>query len=139
MEFIESEDVKNIIDGYPHEASDKLSELRALILQTAQETEGIDKLLETTKWGEPSYVAKSGSTIRMDWKEKTPDSYYLYFICSTELVSTFKLIFGEELKFEGNRAIELNLHEPVPIDPLKKCLKLALTYHKIKHLPMLGV
>ena len=138
MEFVKSEEVEKLLQSYPTGASKRLLELRALILDTAQEMEGITKVLETTKWGEPSYVTKSGSTIRMDWKKRTPEKYYLYFICSTRLVETFRFIFGEELMFEGDRAIVLNVEEPLPEVPLKKCLSLALTYHKIKHLPMLG-
>ncbi|MFK7954336.1 MAG: DUF1801 domain-containing protein, partial [Ekhidna sp.] len=99
---------------------------------------GVSKLVETTKWGEPSYVCKNGSTIRMDWKEKNPEKYGLYFICSTELVSTFKIILGDELDFEGNRAVMLDLCEPIPEKALQKCISLALNYHKIKHLPLLG-
>ena len=138
MEFIESKKVKDLLDTYPPDAARKLLQVRQLIVDTAEETTGLAKLLETTKWGEPSYVAKHGSTIRMDWKEKTPTKYYLFFICSTELVNTFKIIYGDELQFEGNRAIVLDLEEAVPVEILKKCISLALTYHKIKHLPLLG-
>lgn len=138
MEFVESEEVKKLLASYPTAPYNRLSELRDLIRETAMETEGVTKLLETTKWGEPSYVSKAGSTIRMDWKERSPDKYYLYFICSTELVSTFKVVFGDELTFEGNRAIALDLKDPMPVEMLRKCIKLALTYHKIKHLPLLG-
>ena len=136
MEFIESPVVEEKLSQYPAAASKKLRELRALIVATAEQLE-LAKLLETTKWGEPSYITKTGSTIRMDWKASTPDRYYLFFICSTELVSTFKILFGEELQFEGNRAISLSLEEPIP-PMIKRCLALAMTYHKVKHLPLLG-
>lgn len=138
MEFVESKTVQDLISSYPKQAEEKLNQLRELIMITAKE-DGIDKLVETTKWGEPSYVCKNGSTLRMDWKERNPGKYYLYFICSTELVSTFKFIFGDELQFEGNRAIELDLNEPAPESALKKCISLALNYHKVKHLHLLGV
>lgn len=138
MEFIQSQKVDQLLDGYPKIATHKLRELRSLIIQTAEEL-GVNKLMETTKWNEPSYVTKKGSTIRMDWKEKTPDKFYLFFICSTELVNTFKLMVGDELLFEGNRAIVLDINEPVPAAILKRCIALALKYHEVKHLPMLGV
>lgn len=138
MEFLESAKVVELLNSYPASSSKKLFELRQLIIYTATDL-GITKLVETTKWGEPSYVTKSGSTIRMDWKPKTPNQYFLYFICSTELVNTFKIVFGEELIFDGNRAIVLNLNEELPINAIQKCISLALTYHKIKHLPLLGV
>ncbi|MEM7108212.1 MAG: DUF1801 domain-containing protein [Bacteroidota bacterium] len=138
MEFARSKEVEQLIDRYPTRARERLLELRKLILDTAKEIDGLHKLLETTKWGEPSYVTKTGSTVRMDWKKKTPDKYYLFFICSTELVNTFRIIFGEELQFEGNRAIVLNLNEALPTMALKRCIHLALNYHKLKHLPILG-
>jgi len=75
----------------------------------------------------------------MDWKAKTPDTYYLYFICSTQLVNTFRIIFGDEMEFEGDRAIVLDLKEPMPSIALKRCITLALNYQKVKHSPMLGV
>lgn len=139
MEFIESEKVKELLASYPQAPAARLLEVRNLIVETAKQTDGVTKLLETTKWGEPSYVSKGGSTLRMDWKERTPDRYYLYFICSTRLVETFRLILGDELQFEGDRAIVLNLNEPIPEFVLQRCITLALTYHKVKHLPMLGV
>ena len=138
MEFTSNEAVLRLINSYPPKAAKRLTQLRQVIQDVAQK-EGVPKLLETTKWGEPSYVSKQGSTIRMDWKERTPDRCYLYFICSTELVATFKYIFGDELTFEGNRAIVLDLDDPLPKQPLMRCISLALTYHKVKHLPMLGV
>ncbi len=139
MEFVKSEKVSKLLENYPRTAQAKLNQLRKLIVATAEETEGVDKLVESTKWGEPSYLTKTGSTIRMDWKAKTPDTYYLYFICSTQLVNTFRIIFGDELEFEGDRAIVLDLKEPMPSIALKRCITLALTYQKVKHLPMLGV
>lgn len=139
MDFTPSAEVSKIIESYPDSATVALKQLRELILDTAEQTDGVTKLLETTKWGEPSYVANGGSTIRMDWKEKTPDRYYLFFICSTQLVENFRLIFGDELTFEGDRAIVLRLDEDLPIEPIRKCLELGLTYHKVKNLPFLGV
>ena len=139
MEFVQSKEVNQLIESYPSTAKKRLMQLRQLIIDTAKETEGVHQLLETTKWGEPSYVTKTGSTIRMDWKGGTPDKYYMYFICTTELVRTFRFIFGEDLHFEGNRAIVLDLNKPIPSTALKRCIVLALTYKKIKHLPMLGV
>ena len=139
MEFVQSKEVSKILDRYPRKASTKLKQLRKLIVDTAKATSGVDKLVEATKWGEPSYLTKTGSTIRMDWKEKTPDKYYLFFICNTELVNTFLIMLGDELQFEGDRAIVLDLKEPIPTEAIKRCIQLALTYKKVRHLPMLGV
>jgi len=138
MDFVKSEEVAQLLKAYPSHVSSRLKELRSLIIDVAKETEEVSKLLETTKWGEPSYVTKTGSTVRMGWNEKTPDKYYLYFICSTRLIQTFKAIIGDELHYEGKRAIVLSLAEPIPVKALQKCISMALRYHKVKHLPLLG-
>lgn len=113
--------------------------LRQLILDTASDTNEVKKLEETLSWSEPSYKTKTGSTIRMDWKQQQPDQYAMYFTCTTSLVDTFRKLYSSKLKFEDNRAIVFDLSEELPERELKHCISLALTYHKVKHLPMLGV
>ncbi len=138
MLFKENPEAVQKIEGYAPSIADKLQYLRQLIIDTADELE-LDRLDETLKWGEPSYKTKSGSTIRIDWKEATPDQYAMYFICTTGLVGNFQLIYGDVFKYEGNRAIIFGLDDKVPEKELKHCIELALTYHKVKNLPMLGV
>jgi len=83
----------------------KLLFLRQLILDTAAELDAVGAVEETLKWGEPSYITKSGSTIRIDWKRSNPKQYAMYFHCKTKLVDTFKELYRDQFKFEGNRAI----------------------------------
>lgn len=123
---------------YPKEIKPKLNYLRSLILEAASEIAGLESLEETLKWGEPSYLAKKGSTIRIDWKSKTPDQYAIYFKCTSKLISTFKELHGDLFKYENNRAILFDLNDKVPKKALKQCIAMALRYHKIKHLPLLG-
>ncbi len=130
--------VKEVFDNYPAKVSKSMHRLRELVLETANEIDGLDQLEETLKWGEPSYIAKRGSTLRMDWKPKNPNLVALYFQCSSKLVPTFKVIYEEVFNFEGKRAILLPLNEPFPEAELKHCIALTLTYHKVKHLPLLG-
>ena len=118
---------------------EKLMFLRKLVIETAEETDGVKSLEETLKWGEPSYLTKGGSTIRMDWKKSKPDQYAMYFNCKTKLVDTFKERYKDEFKYEGNRAIVFHKNDTIPINELKHCILLSLTYHSRKNLPMLGV
>ena len=71
--------VRDVFEKYPIAAKRRLSEIRALVLEAANEIEGLNKLEETLKWGEPSFLTKHGSTVRMDWKQKTPDQFAIYF------------------------------------------------------------
>ncbi len=129
--------VKERFDEYPENARERLRELRDLVFKIASELE-LGEVEESLKWGEPSYSVNRGSPLRMDWKPKSPNNYYLFFHCQTKLVDTFRELYGEALAFEGNRAIVLSLTEPLPKATIKRCLALALTYQQRKHLPLLG-
>ena len=74
----------------------------------------------------------------MDWKKSKSEQYALYFHCQTKLVETFKELYRDKFEFEGNRAIVFKENDEIPTDELKHCISLTLTYHRIKHLPMLG-
>ena len=124
---------------YPDFVRDKLHFLRELVLETAKEIPEIEKIEETLKWGEPSFVTKNGSTLRIDWKKKTPDQYQMYFKCTSRLVETFKIVFGERFNYEKNRAIIFKLNQEIPVDELKQCIKATLMYHKVKNELTLGI
>ena len=131
--------VSEVFDNYPDQVRNKMLALRKLVIETAKEIDGITALEETLKWGEPSYLTKNGSTIRIDWKSKKPEQYAMYFKCTSLLVETFKKLFKNDFDFEGNRALVFRLEDEIPTKALKKCIKAALTYHKVKHLPTLGI
>ena len=132
-------EVELIFNNYPDFVRDKMLKLRELVLEVADETNAVNELEETLKWGEPSYLTKIGSTVRMDWKSKSPNQYAVYFQCTSRLVETFKMIFKNTFDYQGKRAIVFQLDDEVPINELKYCFKAALTYHKVKHLPTLGI
>ncbi len=129
----QSVEVENKFHSYPASAQDALLGLRALIFSTAEK-----EIKESLKWGEPSYTCKHGSPIRMDYKPAKPEQYAIYFNCKSKLIDTFKELHPNKFCFEGNRALILKLNEAIDEQALKHCLSLALNYHKIKHLPLLG-
>ncbi len=125
--------VEIVFANYPDFVRDKMQFLRKLVIETAEEIEEITNLEETLRWGEPSFITKNGSTLRIDWKEKTPNQYQMYFNCTSKLVETFKSLFGELFEYEKNRAIIFQLDQEIPIAELKKCIKATLIYHKVKN------
>ncbi|GAB3656726.1 DUF1801 domain-containing protein [Echinicola sediminis] len=131
--------IEQVFAAYPDFVRDKMYNLRQLVLETADETAEVDVLEETLKWGEPSFLTKNGSTLRMDWKPKLPDQYALYFQCTSRLVDTFRLVFGNKFQYEGNRAIIFHMDQKVPKEELKACIKATLIYHKVKHSMTLGI
>lgn len=134
-----SPEVELVFNKYPGSVQKKILYLRRLIIETANEIEEIRNMEETLKWSEPSYVVKNGSTLRIDWKKKEPDQYAIYFKCTSKLVPTFKMIYKDKFRYEGNRAIIFKLNDEIPEVELKNCISVALRYHKVKHLPMLGL
>ena len=138
MDKFNNIDVEKAFNTYPDDIRVKMIYLRQLILETAAETENVKNIEETLKWGEPGYITKCGSTIRINWKKSKPDQYAIYFHCRTRLIDTFKQLYKDNFNFEGNRAIVFNKKDKIPVNELKHCISLSLTYHKIKHLPMLG-
>ena len=131
------EKVKQKFDSYPGNARSKLMEIRKALFEVASK-DNVGEVNETLKWGEPSYLVKEGSTVRMDWKPKNPEQICVYFHCQTILVETFREIYRDVFGFEGNRAIVILISESIPIEELKHCISMSLRYHKIKHLPLLG-
>lgn len=130
---IQPTEVVKIFETYPPKIQHKLMKLRNLILQTAAATDGVGKIEETVKWGEPAYLTSetgSGSTIRLGWKKSTPMHYYMYFICTTNLVETFRTVFANDFTFEGNRAIVFQQDDAVPGVTLSFCIAAALTHKK---------
>ncbi len=139
LQIISNPLAEQVFNNYPDSVRSKMLKLRELIIKTAKETEGISRLEETLKWREPSYITKFGSTLRMDWKAKTPNQYAMYFQCTSRLVPTFSVMFKNTFNFEGKRAIIFDLDKEIAEPELKLCIKAALTYHKVKHLPTLGI
>lgn len=141
MNSIDDPDVAAVFGSCPDKLLPQVMNLRRLILDTAKETDGVGKLQETLKWGQPSYVtsaSKSGSTIRIGWKASRAHQYGLYFHCGTRLVETFKEIFADKFRYDNNRAILFLLTDEIPEQELKYCIALGLTYHRVNHMPLLG-
>ena len=139
METIKNSNVARKFQSYPEDLRLKLMHIRRLIPDVAAGTSEVGDLEETLKWGEPSYLAEGGSTVRLGWKASRPEHYGIYFNCNTKLVDTFKEVYSDIFSFEGNRAIVFHQKDRVHTNALKHCIDLSLRYHKIKHLPLLGV
>lgn len=129
--------VKQVFDHYPNNVYKSLFDIREAIIEVAREL-NLTQVEETLKWGEPRYVVKGGSTIRINWKHKTPKYFAIYFNCRSLLVETFKEIYGDLFSYQGNRAIIFKVDQEIPMNELKHCISLSFRYHKIKHLPLLG-
>jgi len=124
--------VAHVFAAVPARAQRKLLALRQLILETAARTPGVGAIEEALKWGEPAYLTLetgAGSTIRLGWRSSDPARIALLFHCQTNLVERFRERFSERLRFEGNRAVVLDVASALPRAALAACIEAALTYH----------
>jgi hypothetical protein len=129
--------IKEKFESYPDEIQPSLMQLRELIVSVAKEYD-LGSVEESLKWGEPSFCVKGGSAIRIGWRSKSPEKYFVFFHCQTSLIETFNEIYGELFSYEGKRAIVLDRSKAASTQELKHCIGLALQYHRLKHLPLLG-
>lgn len=129
--------VEAVFRFYPKQAQPRMLELRELVFATAKRLKLTGALEETLKWAEPSYLVPEGSTLRMDWKEKTPEFCGLFFSCQTSLVATFRELYPQ-MEFEGKRCIKIPLGGDLDAERIGHCMELSLRYHAVKDLPLLG-
>ncbi|MGV8858930.1 DUF1801 domain-containing protein [Rhodoglobus sp.] len=127
-------EVAATFNDWPEPLRGELVVLRDLILATASETDGVGAITETLKWGEPAYLTKetrSGSTVRIaPTNAKSAHDYAMFFICSTNLVNDFRAQFGRTFTYEGERAVLFSVGDSIPVNELRECVRMALTYHQ---------
>lgn len=138
LQVISDPRVAAVFERYPAAFRPRMLRLRQLILDAATAA-GLPEIEETLKWGEPSYLAKKGSTVRIDWKSKAPEQYAVYFKCTSKLMESFREVYKDTFNYEGNRAIVFQLNDDVPEEELKRCIGSALRYHTVKQLDRLGL
>jgi hypothetical protein len=108
----------------------RLLELRGLILDVAKEFPQVGELVETLKWGEPSYLPKKrnvGTTIRIG-PSKLKD-YAIFVHCQTTLIDDFRHMFPDDFHYEGNRGIHFDADDSLDEERLRLFISNALTYH----------
>jgi hypothetical protein len=130
--------VRAKLDSYDPQARAQLMALRQLILDVAAATHGVGPLEETLRWGQISYlttVSKSGSLVRMDTVPQQPQQLALFFHCQTNLVESFRMLYGDLFDFDGQRMIAFDLNDGPMREALHHCLTLAFTYHQRKKAP----
>lgn len=125
--------VKKAYDSLPAPHQRYAYEIRELIWQTVGELDLGCDVLETLKWGEPSYLPvkpRIGSTVRVGQFDE--QNLALYFNCQTMLVENFRSMFGKDVEYSKNRALLFKVSEAVPETIVKTCVSSTLRYHMDK-------
>jgi hypothetical protein len=123
--------VSRAFAALPAPISRRLLQVQELIFATAAAQDGVGRLTETLKWGEPSYLTEetgSGSTIRLG-QVKDCEHAAILFNCRTTLIDTFRERFPDRFEYRQTRALLLPVAGKLAKRELGVCLSLALTYH----------
>ncbi len=127
-------EVANVVDRYDDGVGAGVLALRDLVFSTAAETDGVGVITETLKWGQPAYLTDetgSGSTIRIaSAGAGSSHDYAMFFICRTDLVDSFRALFGDAFTYDGTRALLFRCGDALPSAELRICIEQALTYHQ---------
>lgn len=126
------DDLANCIASWPEPAHARFASLRNIIVTVAQRAQ-IGALIETTKWGQPSWlpaIPRISSTLRCNWHPDAPDRISLYVHCQTTLAETMRTLYPDAFIYDGNRALHMPLNAPLPCDAVDHCAYLTLTYHR---------
>lgn len=127
------DNIARAFEVFPSLPRRKLLQVRNLIYATAAKNSEIGPISETLKWGQPSYVPatpRTGTAIRLGFSDHTPDTIQLFVHCQTTLIDTYRTLVGDELSFEGNRAIVVPIKPRLPKETLTLCIEAAFTYHR---------
>ncbi|KXF83108.1 DUF1801 domain-containing protein [Enterovibrio coralii] len=130
-------DVEEKLNSFPTQVRNALFSITSEIEKVAEK---IGKNVDTSlKWGQPSFVVKGGTAVRLDWDAANPDYVIILFHCQTQLIETFREVMPEAFIYKGKRAIWLPINQPVPNEYLNTCIEVAFTYKSRKGLFLLGL
>ena len=84
-------DVAGAFEALSDDALPRLLSIRDLIFKVAADTDGVGEIVETLKWGQPSYLTvrpKSGSTVRLGVSKDGRPALFCH--CQTTLVREYR-------------------------------------------------
>ena len=105
-----------------------LMTLRALIYDIAATLPDC-RIAEQIKWGQPSYTTadtNAATPLRLGIT-KTGD-VAIFTLCQTTVMSNFRALAPQDMRFDGNRAVLMAPDAPLPLDAIAPLIRAALTY-----------
>ncbi len=119
-----------VIALYPDEAKQTFLEIYEIVAEVVL-SQSPTKIELTTKWNEPAFVptGKIGTTLRIAWNKKSPNIIKLLVHCRTSLIERWRVQFPQ-FECEGNRALCLEIDQPIPKEVVRFCAESAFNYDK---------
>ncbi len=121
-------DVKTVIDAYPAPARAGVLALRGLIFEVADGLETCGQVEETLKWGQPAYLCRRGSTLRLGLHKDA--QFALFAHCRSTIIHDYAQAFPGAERIDGNRAVLFDSADQIVPERLSHLIRHALTYHR---------
>lgn len=117
---------------WPIEAQTRFAEIRGLILDAAKQV-AIGPLTESLKWGQPAWRPerpRTGSTLRLNWSDKSPQTLAFFVDCKTTLAAQMFAAYPFDFEYKSNRELQVHLDAALPNSAINHLAELTFTYHK---------
>lgn len=112
----------------PSEPRDGLLRLRELIFEVARDLPNAPAVEETLKWGQPAYLTRKGSTIRLGVPKS--GGFALFVHCQSRLIPDYEVAFPMADRIEGTRAVLFDAADQIDAGRHGWLIARALTYHQ---------
>ena len=104
--------------------------LRELVLETARTMPEVGPVTESLKWGQPSYVVKKGTALRIAVPKGGGCGLYAH--CQSGVIAHYAATVAGPDKIDGTRGVIFQTVDDVVPERLRLLIRHALTYHKAK-------
>lgn len=119
-------EVAAVFDSFPNSARKGLLHLRELIFDRAAQDSKIAPVSEALRWGQPAYLCKTGSSLRLGIPKT--GGFALYVHCQTTLIRDFTELFPLDFTVEGSRAIHFQSESGIDDEKINFLITAALRY-----------
>ncbi len=119
-------DMKAVFGSFHEPARTGLLHLRSLIFDCAKRDNEVAPITEALRWGQPAYLCKTGSGLRLGIPKT--GGFAIYVHCQTSLIRDFTQLFPNDFVIEGNRAVHFQTLSDIDDDKLRFLITSALRY-----------
>ncbi len=126
MTPFQNTEVAAVFNGFPNSARKGLLHLRELVFLSAASDPEIASISEELRWGQPAYLCKTGSSLRLGIPKT--GGFALYVHCQTTLIRDFTELFPFGFSIEGNRAVHFQSVSGIDDEKITFLINAALRY-----------
>ena len=122
--------VRAILDAHPAKERARLLAARALVYRVAAADDALGEIVESVKWGQPSYRSTDrhrGTAVRLGVDRRSGRAG-VCFHCGTAMIARCRERFPTAFSFDGKRGLLLDSDVHEVEETLAACVREALVY-----------